>query len=200
MAEENLVSDGTSVVNGAAAGAGNPAGGGDTPSWWDQNKKNVAWGLYGADAGFGAMSARRNAQGQKNMLGFEAQQYANSAAIAGYQAQLDQQAGDMREQTAQLQTAAQFGADRAHMAASGIDLGQGSATDVLASTEYMGERQAMMIRDDTSRQVWQDRVQQSQYQAQQQYKLAQMNAINPDMAGFGSLLGSGASFAMKQWG
>jgi hypothetical protein len=82
------------------------------------------------------------------------------------------------------------------MAASGIDLGQGSATDVLASTEYIGERQAMMIRDETNRQVWQYRVQQAQYQADQQNKLAQANAINPDLTAFGSMLGSAASFAM----
>ncbi len=166
------------------------------PDWWNQYKTGVAWGLKGADAGFSAMSAGAKAQSDKNMLGFEAQQYANQAAIAGYQAQLDQQAGALRVQNAQLQTAGQFGADRARMAASGIDLGQGSATDVLASTEYMGERNAMMIRDGTNRQVWQDQVQQSQAQAQQQAALAKANAINPDMAAFGSFLGSAASFAM----
>lgn len=185
----NLAADiGIGVVSGG--------GYGNAPNWWDRNKKSVAWGLKGADAGFSAMSARTSAQNNKNMLGFEAQQYANSAAIAGYQAQLDQQAGALREQNSRLQTADQFGAQRARMAASGIDLGQGSAPDVLASTEYMGERQAMMIRDDTNRQVWQDRVQQYQAQAQQQAALAKMNAINPDMMAFGSMLGSAASFAM----
>ena len=164
--------------------------------WWDTYKQDVAWGLKGANAGFAAATARTDAQSQKNTLGFEAQQYANSAAIAGYQAQLDQQAGAAQEQGARLQTAAQFGAGRARMAASGIDLGQGSATDVLASTEYLGERQAMMISDQTNRQVWQDRVQQYQDQAQQQFKLAQMNAINPDRVGMASMLGSAASFAM----
>ncbi len=86
------------------------------------------------------------------------------------------------------------------MAAGGVDLGQGSATDVLVSTEYMGERNAMMIRDDTNRQVWNDRNQQTMYQAEQKARLAQADAINPDMAAFGSLLGSASSFAMGQWG
>jgi hypothetical protein len=167
--------------------------------FWQDNP-DLAWGLKGANAVYQAASARTDAIKKNNILGFEAQQYANQAAIAGYQAQLDQQAGALREQDAQLQTAGQFGASRARLAASGIDLGQGSATDVLASTEYMGERQAMMIRDDTNRQVWQDQVQQIQAQAQQQYKLAQANAINPDTADFGSFLGSASSFAMDQWG
>lgn len=165
-------------------------------SWWNTNGPYAGRGLKGADAGFSTMSASRDAQSQKNMLGFEAQQYANQAAIAGYQAQLDQQAGALRVQNAQLQSAGQFGAERARMAAGGIDLGQGSAADVLASTEYMGERQAMMIRDDTNRQAWQAQVQQAQAQAQQQAALARANAINPGSTAFGSLLGSAAAFAM----
>lgn len=153
--------------------------------------------LAGFGAGFGAMSARTQAQGQKNMLGYEAQVAGNQAAIAGYQAEIVQQVGANREQDSRLQTAQQFGAERAHMAASGVDLGQSSATDVLVSTEYMGERNAMMIRDDTNRQVWNDRNQQAMYLADQKAKLAQADAINPDMAAFGSLLGSATSFAGK---
>lgn len=169
-------------------------------TWWDQNKQNVAFGLYGFNAGFSAMSARRDAQTRKNILGFEAQQAGYNAAIAGYQAQIAQQVGAAKEQDSRLQTAAQFSSERAHMAASGIDLGQGSATDVLASTEFMGERNAAMIRDDTNRQVWQYHNQQAMYQADQQAKLAQQSAINPDMEAFGSLLGSASSFGMSQWG
>lgn len=165
-----------------------------TPSWWEQNKQSVSPGFYGFSAGYDAMNARRKAQTQKNALNFEAQTYANQAAMAGYQAQIAQQVGAVKEQNSRLQTAADFGKQRAQLGASGIDLGQGSATDVLASTEYMGERDAMMIRDDTNRQVWQDRNQQAMYQTQQQADLARMNAINPEMAAFGSLLGSAGSF------
>ncbi|HEY5993303.1 MAG TPA: hypothetical protein VIU46_01765 [Gallionellaceae bacterium] len=146
------------------------------------------------------MSARTQAQGHKNMLGYEAQVAGNQAAIAGYQAEMAQQVGATREQDSRLQTAQQFGSQRAHMAASGVDLGEGSATDVLASTEYMGERNAMMIRDDTNRQVWNYRNQQAMYQADQKAKLAQADAINPDMAAFGSLLGSATSFAGSYFG
>ena len=174
----------------------------DQPSWWDdpKNKQRVAFGLSSFSAGFGAMTARNQAQGQKNMLGYEAQVAGNQAAIAGYQAEIAQQTGATREQDSRLQTAQQFGSARAHMAASGVDLGQGSATDVLASTEYMGERNALMIRDDTNRQVWNDRNRQAMFQADQKAKLAQADAVNPDMAAFGSLLGSASSFAMGQWG
>lgn len=164
------------------------------------NRQNAAFGLYGFSAGFGAMSARTQAQGQKNLLGYEAQVAGNQAAIAGYQAEVAQQVGANREQDSRLQTAQQFGTERAHLVANGVDLGQGSATDMLASTEYMGERNAMMIRDDSNRQVWNDHNQQAMYLADQKARLAQADAINPDMAAFGSLLGSASSFAMSQWG
>ena len=159
-----------------------------------------AIGLQTFNAGASAVSSYNQAQTRRNELGFEAQQAGYQAAMAGYQAQIAQQLGANREQDSRLQTAQSFGAERARMAAGGVDLGQGSATDVLASTEYMGERNAMMIRDDTNRQVWQDQSQQAMYQAEQRARLAQMNAINPDMAAFGSLLGSAGSFAMGAWG
>jgi len=183
-------------------GSGNPAQPSEksvpkSTGGWGDHKQDVSAGLFGFGAGLSAMSARNQAQGQKNMLGFEAQVAGNQAAIAGYQAEIAQQVGASREQDSRLQTAQQFGSQRARMAASGVDLGQGSATDVLASTEYMGERNAMMIRDDTNRQVWNERNQQAMYQTQQRAKLAQADAINPDMAAFGSLLGSAASFAGK---
>jgi hypothetical protein len=170
--------------------SGTGSGANTLPAPKKSSPNPYAHGLQAFGAGYSALSARTQAQGQKNLLGYEAQVAGNQAAIAGYQADIAQQVGAAREQDSRLQTAAQFGSERAHMAAGGIDLGQGSATDVLASTEYMGERNAMMIRDDTNRQVWQDRNQQSMYQSEQQAKLAQMDAINPDRAAFGSLLGS----------
>ena len=162
-----------------------------------QSGWSAASAYGGFSAGYHAISARNKAQGDKNMLSFEAQIYANQAAIAGYQAEIAQQTGVQREQGARLQTAAQTGSARAHMAAAGIDLGQGSATDVLASTAYMGEREAMMIRDDTNRQMWNYRNQQAMDLAQQKVKLAQMDAINPDKAAFGSMLGSADAYFGK---
>lgn len=189
------------ISSGAGSGANTlPVPKNSSPAPKTSSPNPYALGLQAFGAGYSAMSARTQAQGQKNLLGYEAQVAGNQAAIAGYQADIAQQVGAAREQDSRLQNAQQFGSERAHMAASGVDLGQGSATDVLASTEYMGERNAMMIRDDTNRQVWQDRNQQSMYQADQKAKLAQMNAINPDMAAFGSLLGSATSFAASYKG
>lgn len=191
------ISDNGSRGPAATAYSDYPPKVGKPPSWWSEHGRGVAWGYK---AGADAYSKYHELQSSKNMLGYEAQVAGNQAAIYGYQAQLAQQQGAAQEQGSRLQTAQQFGAQRAHMAASGIDLGQGSATDVLASTAYMGERNAAMIRDDTNRQVWNYRNQQAASLYQQQARLAQRDAINPEMAAFTSLLGSGLSYAAAAYG
>ncbi len=154
------------------------------------------WSGYvaAAQTGFNVVSAYNGAVGQRNVLGYEAQVDAYNAAVLGYQADIAQQVGTMKEQNARLATASQFSAERAHMAASGVDLGQGSANDVLASTEYMGEREALSIRDDTNRQVWALQTQQAGLLRDQQFKLAQQATINPATRAFGTLLGGASSF------
>ncbi len=147
-----------------------------------------------AQTSFNVVGAYNNAIGQQNVLGYEAQVDAYNASVLGYQADIAQQVGTMKEQNARLATASQFSAERAHMAASGVDMGQGSPNDVLASTEYMGEREALTIRDDTNRQVWALQNQQAGLLRDQQFKLAQQHAITPAVQAFGTLLGGASSF------
>ncbi len=183
-------------------GGGTPSGDNSTPNWWDtwwkNNGKTVGKAAGAFGLGYAPVAARNKAQGERNVLGYEAQVAGNNAAIAGYQAGIAQQVGERNEQSSMLHTANVFSTQRANMAAGGIDLGQGSATEVLASTEYMGQREAAAIHDDTARQVWALNNQKAQFLAEQQAKLAQSNAINPDMAAFGSFLGSAGSYA-KDW-
>jgi len=67
---------------------------------------------------------------------------------------------------------------------------------VLASTAYIGERDAAMIRDETSREVWKNRYEQKMALYEQQASLDRMNAISPDRDAFNSLLGSAMMFAL----
>lgn len=163
-------------------------------TWWDKNGKGFGKAYK---AGFQAFSARNDALARKSKLSYQAQLASNQAAIAGYRAEIAQQLGAGREQDSRLETARQSGSQRARMAASGIDLGQGSATDVLASTAYIGERNAAMIRDKTNREVWKNRYEQAMSQYEQKARLAQMNAINPDREAFSSLMGSAMMFALS---
>lgn len=132
-------------------------------------------------AGMSAMGAQNKAQAQQDMLNSEA----NIADMQARQAILN---GQNAEQSSMLKTGAVLGAQRAQLGANGVDLGSGSATDVLASTKYLGVRDAMTIHDNALRTAW-------SYNTQAAMDRAGASNINPGMAGFSSALGSAGTVA-----
>jgi len=135
--------------------------------------------MQGSGAVMGAAGAYNKAQSQKDMLNTEAQ-------IATWQGAQAIENGQTEEQNSRLRTGAVFGAQRAQLAANGVDLGSGSALDVLASTKYMGNRDALTIRDNATRAAW-------GYDTQASMDRTAASNISPGMAGFSSLLGSAGS-------
>lgn len=139
-----------------------------------------------------------SARAQQATLGYEAAVARNNQTIANYQADLAVQNGAVQEQNQQLKTASMAGDQRAALAANGVDLGTGSATEVLATTEFMGKRDALTIRDNAARQAWAYKNQALGYGSEAAADEATKGGINPDMAGLTSLL-SGAGQVATQW-
>ena len=139
-----------------------------------------------------------SASAQQATLGYEAAVARNNQTIANYQADLAIQNGAVQEQNQQLKTANMEGDQRAALAANGVDLGTGSATEVLATTEFMGKRDALTIRDNAARQAWAYKNQAQGYGSEAAADTATGSAINPGMAGLTSLL-SGAGQVAMQW-
>jgi hypothetical protein len=152
-------------------------------------------GLGGFGMGLSMMSAYNRGRAQQNALGYEAAVAGNNAAIAGYQANVAQQVGAQQVQNIQLRTGNLFGAQRAAMAANGVDLGQGSAANVLASTEYMGQRDEATTQTNTQNEIWALNNQRNSYLAEQQADLSARNSINPTMSAAGTLIGGAGMFA-----
>ena len=143
-----------------------------------------------AAALLGAKGAYDSASAQKDALGTQAGVAERNAQLSGAQADQALQVGAAAEQSQRLKTAALVSSQRAQMAANGVDLGVGSATDVLSSSAYMGSRDALTIRDNATRQAWAYRVQQqNNIDAAAQYRRGAGN-INPTTAALTSLLGS----------
>jgi hypothetical protein len=122
----------------------------------------------------------------------------NTRRTANINAQLaDQQAADAisrgqsGEFNSRLRTAQLKGTQTASLAAHGVALDQGSALDVLTSTDVMGAADAATIRDNANKEAWGDQVKASNYRAQ-------ASAANPWAAGFTSLIG-GASTVADRW-
>lgn len=114
-----------------------------------------------------------------------------NADIATYQASQAEQNGQANVETEDLQVAQVKGQQRAALAANGVDLGVGSATDVLASTDILGDRDKATIMDNALRTAWGYKVQAAQYANAN-------NSIHPGLAAFGSLFGSATSTQGQQ--
>lgn len=90
------------------------------------------------------------------------------------------------------------GAQRAGMAANGIDLGTGSAAEVLASTDIMKSIDMDTTLANATRVALGYRAQATNYQNDAIMRNAQAGAINPALSGAASLLG-GAGRVASTW-
>lgn len=150
-------------------------------------------------------SYNSQAQVQQNQYNYQAQVAANNATMAEYQARDAIKQGQREEQNQRLKAAALLSDQRAQLAANGIDLGEGTATDLLTTTKFMGEHDALTIRDNASRKAWAYRVQSSSYSDEEAMRKSVATGmdttsgggINPTMVGVTSLLSSAGSVSEK---
>lgn len=121
--------------------------------------------LSGLNAVGGFLGSRTQAKGVEDQASYAAQAYTQNATLA------DQQAADtiargreaeMRQRTA---TKGLIGSQRAALAASGVDITSGSAADVQADSAYLGELDALMIRNNARREAYGYQVQATQDRA-----------------------------------
>ncbi len=82
-----------------------------------------------AGAGLSAGSAYVQAQGQRSAAQYQASVARSNAVLAGHQASDTITQGQAAEGNQRLKTAQLKGAQRAQLAANGVDLGEGSAND-----------------------------------------------------------------------
>lgn len=113
------------------------------------------------------------------------------ADLAEVSAKSTMLAGEREQQRSRLNTAQVKGAQRAAMAANGVDLGSDTPNRVLTSTDLVGEVDAQTIAANALRTAWGYRVQGAQNRAT-------AGAISPGMSALTSLMG-GASQVAGSW-
>lgn len=147
----------------------------------------------------GQASAARQ-QSKDNQAAYESQAAVsrNNAMIAEWQARDALQRGARSEQQQRLKTASLKGSQRARLAANGVALDEGSALNILDDTDYMGEQDALTIRDNTAKEAWAHRNQASGYTSDSSMLSARAGAEDPNGAMFGSLL-TGAGQVASSW-
>lgn len=137
-------------------------------------------------------------------FGAKSQQIAarGAAAIDDLNAQQSELAAQQELSRGQSQVAAVTlragqvkGAQRAALAANGVDLGVGSAAEQLTSTDIEKENDINTITANAVRAAWGQRMQATNFSNDAIAKRASADSISPAMSGFTSLLGSASSIA-----
>lgn len=145
-----------------------------------------------------AFGARNAAESNKLSLGHQADIADINARMSESAAQSTLLSGQREEQKSRIATANLKGTQRANLAANGVDLGEGSAANILTTTDVMGEIDANTIQANAIQGAWGHRTQGENYKAQATTSRAASNAVNPDSAFTSSLIG-GAGQVASSW-
>lgn len=145
-----------------------------------------------------ALGAFMAIQAQQSQLRSAAEIADINAGTAERSAQAALRSGQRAEQRSMLATAQLKSRQRVGLAANGVDLGQGSAANVLTSTDVMGEIDHNTIAANAVADAWGYRAQATNFGNEALTKRAQAGAMSPGMAAATSLLGS-ASQVASSW-
>ncbi len=163
---------------------------------------SLAVGSVALSAGMAGYSAYQQSSAQKQSANYNAQVASNNATIALQQRSSSLQQGDVAAQQAQMHQAQVLGAQRASLAANGLDLTQGSAQDLLTTTKFLGAQDVNTIQSNAARTAWGYSVQNMNDNATANLSQWQADSISPGkvaaMAGATSLLGSASTYAMTK--
>lgn len=138
--------------------------------------------------GVSAFGQMRSGSDQQNI-------YNQNAQIADYQAEDALQRGQVNERMMRRQTKQVIGSQRASLASQGVDINKGSALDVQADAAYLGELDALTIRNNAAKEAWGYKVQANDYR--NKGKIAKREGM---FGAFNTILGSAGSLLLSNYG
>lgn len=151
--------------------------------------------LSGLSAANGALGSFFGARTERANLRHQAAMDRINAQITDLQARDALIQGQRREQSSRMKTAGLKSAQRVSLAANGVDLGEGSAANILTSTDYLGEMDANAIAADAIKSAWGYRVESTNLRNRAAMADANASGISPGMSAATSLLGSATQVA-----
>ncbi|MHB1091452.1 virion core protein, T7 gp14 family [Thiobacillus sp.] len=159
---------------------------------------NLSLGLQTAGAVSGAIGGFYSARMTKNQLAFEADMSRINARIAELGARSAFERGQKEVASLTMQAGQLKARQRASMAANGIDLGEGNAAELQASTDLMREIDKQTIEANAVRSAWGYRTEATNLQSAALMKEGSAAGISPFGAGMSSLL-TGAGQVASSW-
>lgn len=139
----------------------------------------LATALQVGSLAFGAMSAYQQSASTKASMEYQSAVARNNAITAEYQAQDAVKRGEVAEAEQRRRTAMMKGSQTARLAANGLDISEGSALNILSDTDWMGEQDALTVRDNASREAWGLRQQGQNYLSNSSMLKATADAQSP---------------------
>lgn len=154
-------------------------------------------GLMNQIAGMGssAAGAYYGARNQASNFQFQGRMADINARIAESAAQTELLKGQQQSAALTLQAGHLRSRQRAALAGNGVDLGEGSAAEMLASTDLMKEVDIQTTLANAVRSAWGYRVQKANYQMQSVMANASAKGVRPLESTVSSLLGNSGQVA-----
>ncbi|RYF62607.1 MAG: hypothetical protein EOO29_45725 [Comamonadaceae bacterium] len=154
--------------------------------------------FQGFGAGYQAVGAYQQAKATEASLRAEAQTQMNNTQLSAWQAEDAVDRGEMEAGQVMRQGAQLKGRQRAAFAANGVDLGVGSALQVLTDTDYLTAVDAQQVRQNAAREAWGYRMQAKQSVGRAAAASSAASSVNPWLSAGTSMITS-ATQAARSW-
>lgn len=156
--------------------------------------------FQGIGSGLQAASAYNNSQGTKTAYAAQGKINENNAQMAEWRAQDALARGGRSMYATGLKTKALKGAQRARLAANGVDLGVGSALEILTDTDYFGQVDQDTVMDNAQREAWALRNEAQNFRSEADLMRSRAASERPALAAGTSLLTSAGRVAGNWYG
>ena len=153
--------------------------------------------IMATGAGVSAAGAYYEAKGQQSALRYSAAAAELNSKVSQQNALSADTRGEYGITQQQLQTAQVKGRQKVNIAASGIDMTEGSALALLTGTDVMGQIDVNTLKANATAEAFGLRSQATQYAGEAAVNRATASAISPGAAAATSLIGSAATVAGK---
>lgn len=150
-------------------------------------------------AGAASIQARENARLKKETYAMQAQAARTNVVYSKMKATHEIMAGQFQEQQILMKGAQVKGAQITALAASGIEMGSGTALDQLASTDLLKHIDSVNTRYNAEKQAWASRIQAQQFESEAAGADWAGSQISPDQAALWAFMGE-TGRGMQSWG
>ena len=161
---------------------------------------NISMGMQGIGMVMQYQGQKAQAQAQQQQYDYQAQVNENNKQIAEWQAQDAVDRGSVKEKQHRIKVSQLKGRQRSVLAASGVEVDDGSALDILGDTAELGELDALTIRSNSEREAYDYKVAAMNQGAQAGInRVSGQNAASAGRYGAMTSLLSGAGSIADKW-